>query len=358
MPSHDNARADGRAQLRRIDFENLWRQPAALVHALDRAGLEPQYREGQAIKSLCPECREREAFTYPPTVASGAPVLYCNRRNKCGHRAPVWRLLCAAIGVSAATGWARGLSTRATVAPHKVAPSVTRMPRAARDRLWLSGQRLVHPDEPLDVVPADPRRAAALALLRSKHCEPAELALLDLVRLLPENVGAPGWPPSRSRDWPLVVELFDATGTALSIHGRALDPNADPKTMCPSGVGGERGLVFACHYARALLRGDPGVMAELGAVVITEGLTDFLAAAWWAWHRRATSGEAIAVIGIKAGSEGAMAEIGWPDRAVRVRIATDPDLAGDGYFTRILAALRRNPTGARVRTERMTLVLR
>lgn len=243
---------------------------------------------------------------------------------------------------------------------------------------------------------SDPARAW---LTSWRGLDAADLAALDLVRLVPAEPPPGGWPrwiPRLGLDlgrwldvYRLVVPMWNARGLVRSLRFRAVDrvleglPEPGPggeltrwravevpgnrKALAP--VGGRlRGLVLADPLGLALLRRRPeddgpvvadGVSWD-GRIVVTEGEPD----AWtWAsaqrrraWALPAPEGAPLtswAVLGVVAGSfpagDPAAAELAAriPDGA-RVGIRTHPDDAGRKYAAAILDSLRERARAGRV----------
>lgn len=168
----------------------------------------------------------------------------------------------------------------------------------------------------------------------------------DLARVTPMVATWPEWwPAGRSRCWRLVVRGWTARGELGSLHARAvvpppvLDDRPAPKTLWAKGYEA-RELLFACPEGLALLRGNPS--RELFAVLVAEGLTDWLTlAAWAAWHRK--PGLRVAVLGGASGSFRALADVRWPDWPLDVVAAVDEDDAGDRYLLEVAEALGDRP---------------
>lgn len=172
----------------------------------------------------------------------------------------------------------------------------------------------------------------------------AHAQLLDLARALPLDLSLPSWwPAAWAATWRLVVPAFEADGRIASIHARAIDPAATPKTLWPKDHEAG-GLLFADPRGAALLRGET---QELTGVLVTEGLTKTMAAALWA-HQH---GKPLAALGFTSGGARAFAEMRWP-AGLPCYIATDSDTAGEKYAAEVREALPRSVRCLRLRLER------
>ena len=190
--------------------------------------------------------------------------------------------------------------------------------------LWQSGR------PPSDLSPDHP----AVVYLRGRGFDVA--AVSEICRILPaERERWPDWWPGHwASTWRIAVLGLNASGSAESIHARAIDPHAAPKTRWP--VGREAsGLLFASAEGLALLSGWPTDRPP-PEVVVGEGLTGLLGAG--TRQRRP-------VLCATSGGWSALRDVRWPVGAV-VIIATDNDTAGDAYARKIREAL---PRGVRTR---------
>lgn len=209
--------------------------------------------------------------------------------------------------------------------------------------------------------------AEVSAWLARKHTpeHATRAAERDLARAWPRALRRP-WARVRGQGWGeagyrLVVPFYDASGALVALHARRVIDSDDglPKDVTPRDCS-THGLVMACPLARRVLAGDSDARSLLvaitearaargdgAALVITEGLTDFLA---WAAACSDADEDAPAVLGIVSGSwsppwgEELAARI--PD-GVSVCIDTDDDEQGDRYAARIVETLRpRTRSGA------------
>ena len=192
--------------------------------------------------------------------------------------------------------------------------------------------------------------------------DPDAVALLDLVRVLPDVYPWPRWLPLLGMDrgawlalYRLAAPMYDAAGELRALRFRAvdrvreLDPDADPprlrwrvlpvkkKALAPIGAR-LAGLVLADPWGLALLRGArelDGVRWD-GAVLVAEGEIDLCAATSSAGRFRA--GATFAAFAVAAGSWTPELAARIPDGA-RVTVATDADPAGDKYAEAVRASL-------------------
>ncbi|MSQ55778.1 MAG: hypothetical protein EXR31_10470 [Betaproteobacteria bacterium] len=173
----------------------------------------------------------------------------------------------------------------------------------------------------------------------------------DLARAAPP-VGECQPPRWWNLRWPetyrLMVRAWEADGSPGSLHARAIydlsntDP-PQPKTRWPRGVDAS-GLLFACPRGLKLLRGE--VIPHLGAVMICEGLTDWLAASaimcdQHDYTERVGGAEfhRVAVLGAASGGFPALAKVRFPPGDYQVWCATDLDLVGTRYAVQIADAI-------------------
>lgn len=210
-----------------------------------------------------------------------------------------------------------------------------RPPAAEVAALWESSTRLTE-------------STRADAFLARRQLPRPELGALDVARVLPRGAEHrfPGWwPASWASTWALAVQAFEPDGSPASIHARAIrDVGDGPKTRWPKDHQA-KGLLFADATGRALLGGES--IERLRAVLLLEGLTDFLRGCLWA-ARRMTQGERFAVLGIAAGGVSALAAVRWPAGSTLL-IATDHDKAGEEYAEKILAAVGDRVIACRLR---------
>ena len=226
---------------------------------------------------------------------------------------------------------------------------------------------------PLDTAKRDEWGVPAYTFLSRRNYLPFLRVIVrhDLARWAPPNEEQrpPRWWGWR---WPetyrLVVRAFEADGQIGSLHARAiLDLPADgrrppPKTRWPRHPDSDKGydateLLFACPLGQQLLRGEP--IPHLGAVLVCEGLTDWLMGAAvfhdsmeWMEAGPTKDYPRIAVLGAAAGGFSALRKIRWPAGDYEVWCATDLDLAGTRYAIQVAEAVapRTIKRGAAVRT--------
>ncbi len=127
----------------------------------------------------------------------------------------------------------------------------------------------------------DPHTLAVHAYLAERGLAPAwDEALFGILTDAPDL-------PHAVRTWPrrgytLVAPLHDAsTGEIVNLQARAVRSDLRPKTLFPKGSQAQ-GTVFANRTAKALLRAKENFStrnSSAGAVIVGEGLTDFLALA-------------------------------------------------------------------------------
>jgi hypothetical protein len=209
---------------------------------------------------------------------------------------------------------------------------LVRPPRAELDALWAASAEV-------DATgPASEEDLDVCRFLARRRWWPPTIAQLGVCRVLPlEHAWPSWWPASWARAWRLAVLAFEADGTPAALHARAVT-DATPKSRWPYG-GRDRAyafsrLLFADAGGQALLRGERPARCE--AVVLVEGITDFLAAA----AAFLESGAPYAVLGATAGGFGALSDVRLPPD-LPVVIATDHDGAGERYATEIRGALPR-----------------
>jgi hypothetical protein len=192
-----------------------------------------------------------------------------------------------------------------------------RPPRDELRALWQDGRAP-------DMLPED---HPAVAYLRGRGFDVA--AVSPMCRVLPSRRESwPAWWPERWADtWRIAVLAVNATGGGESIHARAIDPAATPKTRWPFNADAGS-LLFASVEGQALLTGWPDDRPP-PEVVIGEGLTGLLGAG---------SRQRRPVLCATSGGWGALRDVRWPRGSV-VIIATDNDPTGDGYATKIREAL-------------------
>lgn len=219
--------------------------------------------------------------------------------------------------------------TRATIPGSPPAPPVGANPGAAA--VWAQGIPVV--DAP-----------AVAAWLAGRGIGSADVADLDLARVLRAGAALPGWAWGPGGRWDrtgyiVILPTWDAAGRLAGLRARFPGrPAPLPKELAPAGRP-VAGHVYADHLARRMLAGEANAIAMVWRVgmVIAEGATDYLAAAARCGTGEA-AGEYPAVIGIMSGAWTADLAARVPDRAT-VTIATDPDPAGEGYAAEIARTL-------------------
>jgi len=134
----------------------------------------------------------------------------------------------------------------------------------------------------------------------------------------------PWWTYKWASTYPLMIPLWDYTGTMRSFQGRSLGGGkiSGPKTMCPVGFS-MTGLVFACHKMLDFMRKVETL--PVSKFWIVEGEMDFLCL------KSVTKDP---VIGVKNGSMKFFRHFKFPEDS-EVVIATDNDTKGDMYAKKI-----------------------
>jgi hypothetical protein len=200
--------------------------------------------------------------------------------------------------------------------------------------------------------------------------DPTDVEDRDLARALPVNTRVPrwAWAPAGNEPtggtWPalgyrLVVPLYDATGTMVSVRARRVFlPGQEPQDGRPKALGPTgaelRGLVLADALGRLMLAGAPlgdgspsaPWMIRCG-LVISEGEPDFLT---WATRWSDANQDAPAVLGVVAGSWCAELAPRVPDDT-RVVVRTHGDDAGEKYASAIIRTLHPRCTTYRPKKE-------
>lgn len=264
----------------------------------------------------CPVCRADRDREGRPPVRVTAAHWWC---NACGEDGSVvalvaWWMLGRAPAqgdpelrrvYEYLDGGSRELEAR-PVAPAAPAPVVHADSAALVDFLRLC--RPVAQDE------------ACAAFLRGRGIDPA----VAPAGAVPVGLERPWWPRAWSSSWRVVVAAHDHQGVVRNVHARAID-GRQPKTRWAAGLPAS-GLVFANPAGRALLRGE----CRARALVITEGLPDFLDAA--------SQEPDVAVLSVESGSADLFRRVALPPR-LEVFVGTHADAAGDQYARRIAAAL-------------------
>lgn len=192
----------------------------------------------------------------------------------------------------------------------------------------------------------DPAIALAHKLLAARGCAPGDVAAFDLARLLPSRRAHlyPQWWPARwAAAWRIAVRAYEPDGRFASIHARAIIEGARPKTRWPRSCAAV-GLVFADSAGVRLLN-SKWAADDIEAVIVVEGLTDFLAASPWTSRTQLRA----PVLGVAAGGASAFESILIP-AGIPIVIATDTDHAGDEYAMQI-----RNAVASHVKVERMRM---
>ena len=154
-------------------------------------------------------------------------------------------------------------------------------------------------------------------LIRGAAIFPDKFPYDELTRVPTSKGGKMHWWPSFwANKYPLMIPMYDVTGTVRSFEGRAVLDNVSPKSMCPAFYS-MMNLFFANNSMLRHLRREE----EFSEFWFVEGGMDTLALG---------SLVGAPVMGIKAGSIGALEHIKFPKDAKFV-IATHNDDVGDKY---------------------------
>ena len=200
------------------------------------------------------------------------------------------------------------------------------------------------------------------AYLRSRGVDPVEVDDRRLAMALPAGVSLPAWARFGAHTWTeighrLLVPLVDYKGDIRSVVARRVIDGETPKALPPKGFG-KAGLVWACPFARTLLReGRPEWWTSDAPplrIYVVEGDSDFLTAATGASHgiRWSDADEyAPAIIGITSGAWTPEIAARIPD-GVELVIATDDDDAGDRFADSIARSVSARITTGTLRTSR------
>ena len=369
---------------------SLWTALADAGVKVDRAadalGLA---RAGHDARGPCPCCsadrRGSSDARGPIGVRRDGRGWTCHRCDARGDAAALVLAVATGSTASSPAGWARarelaeqvGLVARGEAGPHERSgghqgrptspPGLGPVPSSPAAPATATEERR---GIPLDELAAwwsglprlgEPTAEPAAAWLRERGIDPAAVALLDLARGWPVGCDwAPEWAALGRRTWTeagvvAVLPAFDARGELAGLRARR-PAKEQPKELAPRGavVGG---TVLADPVGRWLLRRGPVAKAgELvadcpaglawrwsGAVVVTEGVPDFLTMA--AAPTRAEAGkQTAAVFGLWSGAWTAELGARLPP-GVKVAIAVHDDADGERYAEAVRRTL---PAGCRV----------
>ena len=339
---NENAHRPGRALSRATKADGtlalgpdaIKRRLADPATALDALGLrDGAKRQARGFVIACPWHAERTPSCSVTTGPDGTLRAHC---FGCGRTGDVIALGAAVLGLDVGTDFPRvlaelaahcGLSAGASLPP---LPALRPLPPLAPPSA----------DEVRDLWarcgPVCDDRALSLALF-DRALDPAVIADRDLARCLPADGCLPAWARRAGQSWRasghrLIVPLFDARGSLVSLHARSLASDAEPKGLSPAGHS-SAGLVMADAFALDLLaHGIPAWWGEGEAptVVIAEGVPDFLtdASVFGEWER------VPATLGVISGAWSADVAARIPD-GCRVVIRTHDDKAGHRYREQI-----------------------
>jgi len=347
-------------------FDQVKRWPIAEL--APHFGLEIE-RRGRDVSFACPVCgnvqrhsKSRSDKRRAAKVVHDGSGFWC---EPCGATGDAVKLIAACVlgrvEVQGADEWAavrracaeRGLCNpdprdsrpvpklRALPASRPATPAraLERPPHAEVLALWNAGQP---PWVASYSEAAEDRAAVAYIASRGINLGDLELYEPELCRVLPraESYAFPKWWPNR---WANVyrwsVLAYEPNGEVGSIHARAIG-DADPRTRWPQGVAAGR-LLFANRRGLTVLCGEA---TDATAVLITEGLSDTVAAA----VRHARRGDRFAILGMTEGASSAFNAIRWPV-GLECIVATDDDAKGDAYERKVRTALPASVRMTRVR---------
>lgn len=178
--------------------------------------------------------------------------------------------------------------------------------------------------------------------LRGRHFDPQAVDVRGLAYAIPENIGhLPEWARYKGQTWVetghwLIVPVFSATGSLVSVRGWRVVPGETPKRLPPAGCG-VRETILADALGQEVLKVGkwPDWVTTKPSVAICEGEPDWLMSATQTpLHQCPTR----AVLGIFSGS--------WCDKiakripdGTKVVIWTDLDAAGEKYAAKINESL-------------------
>jgi hypothetical protein len=303
------------------------RDPHRLVGLL---GLEDGLkRQARGVIVRCPVHAERTASCSVRVAEDGTIAVRC---HGCDWTGDALSLIAVVRGLDLRRDFQRvlqeaagmvGYDLEGAVKPSAVPYRAPQLPARARppvdevERLWAASSSMT-----------ESGNADVAWFITKRGMFAADVAALDVVRVLPKAFKWPKWwPEAWAAHWCLVTRAYEPNGAVASLHARCVI-DADPKTRWPYDCRAD-GLVFADRLGADLLRGE-----SLGfdRVLVVEGLTDLVWAALWARGRR------VAVLGITSGSVSGLPSVRWPG-GVPVVIATDQDQAGERYASAIASAI-------------------
>ncbi|MBX2802290.1 MAG: hypothetical protein KTR31_31710 [Myxococcales bacterium] len=302
---------DAHRPTRQITGSRWASQEPSVVRAAEMLGMARRGRRW----GPCPACgaetssRERRGCV---AVWRGDRAWFCNacqsHGDACdlvGHVHPDWTY-------PERRAFLEGESGGACAAP-RTPPIPARIPRAELEQMLAQCVPVHHDDE-------------VATYLEGRNVEPALAPALAV----PRGYGCRWWPRRWSKTWRLLVPAFTGRGELVSVQARAVS-DAPIKTRWPCGFS-SAGALFADERALSLLRRGPAPET----LVIAEGLTDFVAAS-------ANTPDVVGVLSVTSGSADALRLVTVPPD-LRVVVATDFDETGNGYASKVAAALAPHPT--------------
>jgi hypothetical protein len=306
----------------------------ALVRAL---GLdEGAVRQARGLLCRCPWHAERTASCSVTLADDGLLRVRC---FGCGASGDALSLIAAARGLDARADFRRVLDEAEAILgeaatgpppPPPPRPAYVRPPPAELETIWAA----CGPFAVTQVAP-DPLDLAVTWFCARRRWWPAAVDQLDMVRVTPLPATLPTWPAwwpaSWATRWRIAILAYEPDGRPASLHARAVIPETVPKTRWPYRCQ-SAGLLFADRRGVEILRGQapPG----LESIVVTEGLTDTIAAALVVQE----TGAPMAVLGAASGGFAAFADVRWPEGCPAI-VAVDADGAGERYLAELQHAL-------------------
>jgi len=299
-------------------------------------------RQARGITVLCPWHDERKP-SCSITVGEDGTIRVCC--FGCGMRGDVLHLIAQVRGLESRRDFKRVLEEAAQLAgikldeyrpptptqqrPARAAPmSAGRPPAVEVAELWAS----------CVAVYDDSEMSGALC---ARAIDPAHVTDRDLARALPKTADVPAWARCGRWSWSqlgnrLIIPMFDESGQIVTLHARRLDrPGQNtPKGLSPKGFSSS-GSVFADGPGRCLLAGRQPSSWTSRALVVSEGVPDFLTVAT---HYGDAAEDAPPVLGVISGSFNRAIAARVPDDST-VILRTHHDHAGNKYAAVIARTL-------------------